>query len=482
MQRMLTLGRCLTATVLLLGVACSDKPPETPEDAQDDGRLTPQGVVVTKEAADKFAKGIDELQANDKANNWDDAKCKEVATLFTEAADSQESVKKKTFFQARYNAGIAYQRCKSPEARKIFEALVQEDSKYHRARVQVALYKYQESGEKDVEGAMAEMRQAIKDAEFKNEEALVNLAMLQMRRGGDESEANCKNDFECAKLNLQRALAINDAFMPAFNQLAVYYLETAKAKSGQKKGKARVQAANTKKKKADTQALELAALVCSQAIRKNPRYAPVHNTSGLISAELGSLSSAAQSFGLARKLDPKFFEAHMNYAAVNLQFRGFKQAEDAYRAALTLRPNDYEAHLGLALAIRGMTNISDADYDKKIAEVESELAAARKIDGSRPETYYNEAILTQEFKARFAGEGEKAEPVLLKAKGLYDDFVKKAGSEESYADAVKRATERMEEIDQIIAFNKQTRDDQKQMEEMRKQQEAAEQLKKDEGK
>src|SRR5690606_14052222 len=98
-----------------------------------------------------------------------------------------------------------------------------------------------------------------------------------------------------------------------------------------------IAAAAGQQKKADTQALELAALVCSQALRKNPNYAPVHNTSGLISAELGDLSAAARAFGTARQLDPKFFEAHMNYAAVNLSFRGFRQAEDAYRKALQLR-------------------------------------------------------------------------------------------------------------------------------------------------
>ena len=198
-------------------------------------------------------------------------------------------------------------------------------------------------------------------------------------------------------------------------------------------------------------------------------------------AELGDLSSAAQAFGLARRLGPKFFEAHMNYAAVNLQFRGFKQAEDAYRQALKLRPNDYEAHLGLALAIRGLTSMSDANYDQKIAEVEKELGAAKSVDSSRPETYYNQAILTQEFKARAAGDPKKAKPVLLAAKSLYNEFVQKAGSDEMYAAAVARATERMEEIDQIIDFAEQTEKEQKMMEEMRKQREAAEQLKKDAG-
>jgi len=131
----------------------------------------------------------------------------------------------------------------------------------------------------------------------------------------------------------------------------------------------------------------------------------VYNTSGLISTELGDLSSAAQAFGKARQLAPKFFEAHMNYGAVNLQFRGFQQAEAAYRDALKLRPNDYEARLGLALALRGLIN--DSNFDQNLAGALKEIQAAKQLDASRPETYYNEAILVQEFKARQSGGGRR---------------------------------------------------------------------------
>ena len=42
--------------------------------------------------------------------------------------------------------------------------------------------------------------------------------------------------------------------------------------------------------------LELAALVCSQAVRKNPKYAPIHNTAGLIQNELGQVNGAVSAF------------------------------------------------------------------------------------------------------------------------------------------------------------------------------------------
>ena len=432
------------------------------------------GVAVSEVAANKFKDAMAELSKHDANNDWNAGNCDSTSKAFEQAASEQGG---KTFYEALYNAGLAQQRCKNDAAaRKIFEGILAKDAKFHRARVQVALYEFRAAGgsEAGIEKAIAEMKTAIKDAEFKNVEALVNLASLQMQRDSDQGERGCKNDFACAKLNLQRALAINDGFMPAFNQLAIYYLEAARKKAGQKKkGKrGRVSAASSRRKKVDSQALELAALVCSQALRKNPRYAPVYNTSGLISFELGDLSAAARAFGKARKLDALFFDAHMNYAAVNQQFRGFKRAEDAYRQALKLQPNDFEAHLGLALALRGQIN--DSNFDKMLKEATSELEAAKKLQPERAEPYYNLAILTQEFRAREGGEA--AEPILKQAQKMFTDFVAKAGNEAVYADGVKRAKERIEEIDQMIKFAEETRRLEKEDAERRK---AAEKAKKE---
>ncbi len=436
---------------------------------------TATGDVVAVAAANKFKDAMALMIKHDRNNDWTDATCKATADAFMDAVSEQSGG---DFLEAKYNAGVAYQRCKNDvEARKIFEEILSKKSEFHRARVQLALYDFEASNGKAVDKAIGEMKRAITDAKFQNVEALVNLAMLLMRRDGPTGGDGCDNDFACAKRSLRQALAINDSFMPAFNQLAVYYLESAKKKAG-RKGTSSIKAASSSQKKADSQALELAALVCSQALRKNPTYAPVHNTFGLISAELGDLSSAARSFGTARKFDKKFFEAHMNYAAVNLQFRGFAQSEEAYRAAIKLRPKDYEAYLGLALAVRGQ--IDDTNFDKNVAEASKLLATAKSIDPERPETYYNEAILTQEFKARSGG--GNAKPILLQAKALFQKFVDKAGSAEAFADSVKRANERMEDIDRIIKFNEQTAKEQARMEAERKRREAEDMKKKSDAK
>jgi len=198
----------------------------------------------------------------------------------------------------------------------------------------------------------------------------------------------------------------------------------AKTKAG--RGGRRKAAVFVKTKKADQQMLELAALVCSQAIRKNPKYAAIHNTAGLIQGELQDINGAVREFQTAAKLDPTFFEAQMNYAAINLSFRGFKAAEDAYRAAIRMRPNDYDAHLGLALAIRG--SIDGTNFDKNVAEAQAELEQCKKLAPDRAETLYNEAILTQEYKAK--GGGPNAVPMLEQAATIFENFVARAQAED----------------------------------------------------
>jgi tetratricopeptide (TPR) repeat protein len=454
---MKTIATTMMAALLAVGAAaCGGGVATGPgaKDATGAGKEA-KGPAVTEAAANKFKAGLDAIAQHDKANDWDDASCTSTAQLFLGAAKEQGD---KPFNEAIYDAGVANQRCKKDaEAKALFKQVLDKDPKFHRARVQLALYAYAESGEKNVDAALAKLKQAVLDAQFQNAEALVYTAMFQMRRNSQEADNDGANDLERARKNLQRALAVDDTYMPAFNELALYYLEAAKQKAGRQSTRRVAIGAAKKEKKVDTQALDLAELVTTQAIRKNPNYAPIYNTAGMIKVELGNLNTAVQAFNTARKLDPTFFEAQMNFAAVNLQFRGFEQAEEAYRAALKMRPNDYDAHLGLALALRGETN--DANFDKTVPAAAAELEAAKKIAPDRPEAYYNDAILTQEYKAK-SGAGSN-EAKLNEAKALFDQFIKKAGPDAAFADAVKRSRERMSEIDQVIAFNKQSEADRK---------------------
>jgi len=443
----------VAAALLVWATGCSSTTADGPGGkvpGKPTGPVDSKGNEVSAAAVNKFNTALEAMAQHDKAGDWNEASCTASAAAFVDAAKEQGD---KTFGEALYNAGLANQRCKkNAEAKSFFKQVLDKDPKFHRARSQLALYAFAESGEKNFDQAISEMRQAaITDAQFKNVEALVNLGMLYIKRNNQTADGDGPTDLGRAKKYIQSALAVDDGFMPAFNQLAILYLETANQKAG-RDAKQKTATNGAKQKKVDTQALELAALVCSQAIRKNPKYAPIHNTAGMIQVELANLNSAVGEFNNARTLDPTFYEAQMNYAAVNLQFRGFAQAEDAYRAALKMRPADYDAHLGLALALRGQ--IDDSNFDKKVAEAAAEIEAAKKAAPERAETYYNEAILTQEYKAKSGGKGGEGE--LINAKGLFGQFVQKAGGATEFADAVKRSKDRMAEIDQIIEFNKQS--------------------------
>jgi Tfp pilus assembly protein PilF len=468
------LGLAAGLALLVGSLGCSSDQ----NDVKNPGGKGPRdahGNIVSEKAASLYAQGLSELEKLDKSNGWNAANCERVAKIFLDAADEQD----KFFAPAYYNAGVAYHRCNNvAEARKLYQKVLDNDAKAHRARVQLARFDLAASNDTAIEKAMAEFDRAVNDSEFQNVEALVELARLQMKRNNNVSDKEGANDFERAKKNLQRALAVDDAYMPAFNQLAIYYLERAKQNVGKKRT---TFARGADKQRVDSQALDLSLLVSSQAVRKNPTYAPIHNTAGLVSVEAGDLNRAVKSFGEARRLDPNFFEAHMNYAAVNMMFRGFAQAEDAYRAAIKLRDKDYDAHLGLALALRGQSDTA-ADGDKKLAEAEQLLEKAKTLDGGRPEAYFNHAILTQEYKAK-GGDSNKA---LEASIGLYNEFVKRAQGKAEFADAVDDVTAvptkadkdclgpkakadkackrgRIFDIKEIIEFNKQSEAERKKM-------------------
>lgn len=486
---------CLFALGLGVVVLGCDDGPGAKDPSKISGPVDNAGQVVDERAANDFKAALAEMDKLDKtAGGWTTEACDRVAKQFMAAAEMQQSSMDKYFATAVYNAGAAYHRCQNiTEARKLYKEVLDKDEKFHRARVQLARFDLADSNDTATDKAMAEFERAVADSEFQNVEALVELARLQMRRNNKVSDSEGPNDFERAKKNLQRALAVDDAYMPAFNQLALYYLERARQNAGDQSGASKV-ARGAKKTRVDTQAIDLALLVASQGIRKNPNYASIHNTAGLIYVETGDLNNAVVRFGTARQIDPNFFEAHMNFAAVNMMFRGFTKAEDAYRQATKLKPSDYDAHLGLALSLRGQADAA-ADGDKKVAEAEEIIKKAKALDANRPEAYFNHAILVQGYKGKTAGEaGNKA---LEEAIALFEEFVKKAQGKAEFADTIedikaiptksdkeclgpKAKTDkacrrgRIMDIKEIIDFNRQSAAEQKKLEEEAKTQAALE--------
>ncbi len=420
---------------------------------QKSGKTSASGSEISKKAAKGYGDALKDFLAHDRAYDWTPEACKSSADEFVAVSEQQRQDSGKPLPEALYNAGLSYMRCGQEEAAVTqFQAAMKAGKEgFHRARGQMALFEYKKTG--DIDTAIGSLEKVIRDAKFQNVEALVSVAALQMERGNEIEDTDGSNDMERAKKNIQRALAIDDSFMPAMNQLAIYYMEQAKRAAtgtkGRRSKRGRLSVAGSRRAQANRQQLELAALVAQQGIQKTPNYAPIHNTAGLILVELRDYNGAVQSFGRARLLDPNFFEAHMNYAAVSLSFRGFQEAEKAYRDALRLQPQDYEAHLGLALALRGQIN--DANYDQYLAEAEKHLEECKKLEPARPEAYYNEAILTQEYKAK-GGDSAQAVPALKEAAEKYRAFIQKAEGQPAYAEAVKRSKNRAQDISDTVRF------------------------------
>jgi tetratricopeptide (TPR) repeat protein len=412
---------CVIPVLLLSLTGCAAAPRVVPVEPP-----SPPGTLPAP-AREAFAEGLAAMAQHDRARDWSEPSCRSVAALFGEAKRGRSAA-------AAYNAGLSFQRCgMDGEARTAFQGALDADPHFARARAALAVYLARSSGE-GLERAIQETRRAVIDARFSDVEALVTLAMLQSKRGSAAPDEEGANDFERARKSLQRALAIDDGYLPALNQLAILHLHEAK-RGARGPGRAG--------KKVDTQALELASLICTQAMRKNPSYAPIYNTAGLVEVELGNFSKASSAFDKARSLDPRLFDAHLNFASLILSFRGFAEAEQAYRAALRLSPDDYDAHLGLSLALRGQIDVGgDAE---RLAAAERELEIAKKIAPDRPEAYFNQALLAEDFGAR-SERPEVTKRELARAKELLTTFLAKAGSGPELEGARKKAKERLEDI------------------------------------
>jgi tetratricopeptide (TPR) repeat protein len=367
----------------------------------------PGGATPGRELLPDHDRWLAQFAAAD-AGGWNRARCREIARGFEQVAARDVRARP----SALYNAGLAYERCSmTKDARAAYAA-----AGSHHARAKLLLLDHAAGA--PIGATIERFAYLVAESKFAHPDLLVKLGALHLRRGEP-------SDFEAARKSAQRALAIDDAHVPALDLLALAYLGSANGRR---------------------QALDLAALIASQAIAKRPDHAPIHNTAGMVAVALGDYNAAIRSFRRARELDPKSFEAQMNYAAVSFSIRGWEQARDAYRVAVSLRPNDYEAHLGLALALRALAKPGDTEA---VDESRRHLHVAKRLAPERPEAYFNEARLLEEVVARRAS-GERAVTTLERARELYDEFGKRAGSAEP--DAVVRAREHREDVQQKIRF------------------------------
>lgn len=336
----------------------------------------------TREDFDAVVKKYEEA----KKGGWTKDKCESLASEFQDVAEENNNLP-----EALYDVGVLYRRCgMMDQANAAFKRTLQVYPDHQLAMTQLAVMELEKGNEQAGEELL---RKAVAAGQNRLEvvPAYVNAAtILRMRgiKGDDES-------FMKAQLNLRRALAIEAKYMPALYQLAMLYFDMAV----------------TKKK---TSYLTLASLVCDQAIKLDPEYAPIYHVLGEIYLEKQELVEALRSFEMAFKKDPNLFASYMNYAAINLGFRGYEAAKSAFERAIALNPNSYEAHIGLGVALRGLEDFQGAaaEYNK-----------ASQIDAKRTDYIFNLGVLEMDYLNDGSISGYD------KAEGVFKRFLESATDE-----------------------------------------------------
>ena len=346
---------------------------------------TASGKGVTKRAHSRWEDAYAGFQKAEAAG-WTPVRCDSVSKSFDSAASAQGG----GLAAASFMAGLVRDRCgKKGDAQASYKKALKADSKLCGARVAIAVKDLEAGNDR---AAKSEFKRAIKD-DPQCTAGYTNLAIIQ-RKSSD------KKTREEALRNLRRALAIESDYLPAFNQMALYYYE--QGKSGK-----------------DTASLDLAEIVCRQAQLVNEKYAPIYNTWGLVKISKGDVIEALRFFEQAASLDPNLFEAQMNFGQITASFRGYADAERAFARAVQLRPSNYDAVIGMGSALRGL---------KRYDEAQAKYEQAIKLSASRPEAYFNLGVLFQDYKS-----GSVAD--LKKAKGYYKQFLSKAGGKTAFKKA-----------------------------------------------
>ncbi len=384
-------------TSLALG-ACGGGSQSAPQQAARGG-TTPHGKTSAGPLGSEEAAGPQETVLSDQAqrdwsaanaafNNfekkgWSKAGCDDVVDKYETAVDKQGG----KFAEAIYMQGLVHDRCANhAKAMELYRHALEIDPRLCKAKVAIGVDAVDRG---DKSSAFGIFEGAIK-ADPQCTEGYVNLAVLQRERGG----AGVKD----ALNNLRRALAIDARYLPAFNEMALLYLEQSKTKP---------------------ELLELAAVVCRQAQLVDRDYGAIYNTWGLVYMQKGNIIEAARMFEKALTLDNQIVEAFINFAQLTLSYRGFEDAHKAFERAAQLSPKIYEIRLGLGASLRGFTRHPD-DIDQYKTAIPPAAA--------RPEAYYNLGILYQGYMS-----GSIAD--LESAKRYYGEFLNRAGG--SFGQEVK---------------------------------------------
>ena len=272
-----------------------------------------------------------------------------------------------------------------------------------------------------------------------------------MLRDSDTAGNGCKNDMECAKTNLQRALALDDVYMPALNQLAIYYFQQAKKRAGEAQVHRRT-CRRTPRWQAGRRAAARARGVRVLAGRPQEplvRADPQHRGPHPERARAGQRRGRRVRYGVKarpevlrgadelRRGQPPLPRLRAGTGGVQ---QGARDAPERLRRAPRSRARATRPDQRLELRHASRRGPGGARHLQE---------ARRRIVRTSSTTRGSSRRST---RRRSGGDKDKTIASLTQAKTIFQSFVDKAQGKDEYNGAVKRATERMKDIDDTIAF------------------------------
>ena len=277
-----------------------------------------------------------------------------------------------------------------------------------------------------------------------------------IKRNNKVEDQDGKTDLLRAKRFIQSAMALDDGYMPAFNQLAVLYLETAKQAAGRdtqaQGGERRVEGEEGRHPGARARG---AGVLAGHPEEPQVRLHPQHRRhdpgrAGEPERRCLRVQHRADHRPLVlrgadelRGGEPAVPRLPAGGAGVP---QGHRDPPERLRRAPRARAR---------AARRRRTTRTSTRTSRRRATSSPRPSSSRPIARRPTTTRRSSPRSTRPSPARAATRE------LLNAKKLFGEFITKASGAGEFADAVKRSKERMAEIDQIIEFNKQSEKDRK---------------------